>query len=409
MLGGLLAAGAAGLPGLMQRGVAEEMRKRGKQVCFIWLDGGISQFESWDPKPDSPFAGPFRSIPTSVPGVHVSELMPHTAKLIDRISLIRSMSTKDPNHSTGVARIQRGDPINRGVDYPFLGAAVSKLLGAPENGLPPYVSIKPGNGGFIWQEAGFLGSKFGALALGDGKPPIHIRRPDDLSAESDTARNTLRRLADARFKSGRRESEVDAWESSFDMAEKLMARKDLFDESRLRPEDVQRYGTHPLGRHLLLARHLLEAGVQFVKVTSYHWDSHGDHFNTARQMVPAIDQPFAALVSDLEASGLLEDVVVVLMSEFGRTPAINSRFGRDHWPDAWSLAITGGGVARGRIIGKTTPDGAWVAEAPCDVGDLFHTIFSALGLDSKKAKYRNQGQPLPIAHEQCKPIADLLA
>jgi len=193
------------------------------------------------------------------------------------------------------------------------------------------------------------------------------------------------------------------------MAEKLMERKDLFDESRLRAEDVQRYGTHPLGRHLLLARHLLEAGVQFVKATSFHWDSHGDHFNTARQMVPSIDQPFAALISDLEASGLLEDVVVVLMSEFGRTPAINSRLGRDHWPDAWSLAITGGGIGRGRIIGKTTADGAWVEESPFDCGDLFHTIFSALGLDSKKAKYRNQGQPLPVAHEECGPIAGLLA
>jgi len=162
-LAGTAAVGACGLSSLMQQTVAAEMKKQNRQVIFIWLDGGMSQFESWDPKPDSEFGGPFRSIPTSVPGVHISELMPHSAKLMHHLTVVRSMCTKDPNHSTGVARIQRGDPANRGVNYPYLGAAVTKLLGAPANGLPPYIWIKPGSGGFIYQEAGFLGAKYGAL------------------------------------------------------------------------------------------------------------------------------------------------------------------------------------------------------------------------------------------------------
>ena len=407
-LGGA-AVGAFGLGALMQEAVAAEMRKRGKQVIFIWLDGGISQFESWDPHPDSPFGGPFRSISTSVPGVHFSELVPQTAKIAHKIAVVRSMCTKDPNHSTGVARIQRGDPANRGVDYPYMGAAVTKLLGAPDNQLPPYIWIKPGSGGFIYQEAGFLGSKFGALALGDGKPPIHINRPDSITDQTDDARNNLRRLANARFRTDRRESEVDAYEASYDMAIKLMARKDLFDNDRLDPKEVERYGTHPLGRHILQGRRLIEAGVQFVKVTSYHWDTHGDNFNMSQRLVPQIDRPYAALINDLEERGLLDQTVVVLMSEFGRTPTINARLGRDHWPDAWSLLLAGGGIKRGVVVGKTTKDGAWVDESPFDVGHLFHTVFTALGVNTKKVEYKNNGQPLPIAREDCEPIKEVLA
>ena len=407
-LGGA-AAGAFGLGSLMQEAVAAEMRKKNKQVLFIWLDGGISQFESWDPHPDSPFGGPFRNIPTSIPGVHFSELVPQTAKIAHKVSVVRSMCTKDPNHSTGVARIQRGDPANRGVDYPYMGAAVTKLLGAPDNHLPPYIWVKPGSGGFIYQEAGFLGSKYGALALGDGKPPIHINRPDSINDQTDEARNQLRRLANARFRTDRRDSEVDAYEASYDMAIKLMARKDLFDNDRLNPKEIERYGTHPLGRHILQGRRLIEAGVQFVKVTSYHWDTHGDNFNMSQRLVPQIDRPYAALINDLDERGLLDQVVVVLMSEFGRTPTINSRLGRDHWPDAWSLVLAGGGIKRGMVVGKTTKDGAWVDESPFDVGHLFHTVFAALGINSKKVEYKNNGQPLPIAREDCEPIKAVLA
>lgn len=416
---GALASGAAGLGalggsfgglgGLLAPAVAEEVKRAGRQALFIWLDGGISQLESWDPKPKTEFGGPYRSIATSVPGVHFSELVPETAKQMDKLAVVRSMSTKDPNHSTGVARVQRGDPKNRGVDYPFFGSALAKLLPPPENNLPPYLHIKPGRGGFQWQDAGFLGAKYGALTLGEGKPPIHILRPAEIDDVRDDARNALRRRLNDAFRSKRRESDLAAYEYSYETAEQLMKRKDLFDDSKLKPSDVERYGTHPLGRHLLQARRLLEAGVQFVKVTSYHWDTHGDNFNMHRQLVPQIDRPFAAIVDDLHSAGLLDNVLVVLMSEFGRTPKINTRLGRDHWPEAWSLVLAGRGIKRGVTVGRTTPDGAYCDGAEYDCGHLFHTLFQAMGVDAKTTEYVNDGQPLPIAHEEHSKIDEVLA
>ncbi len=409
---GSLAGGAAGTLGmgaLLQPALAEQIRSQGKQVLFIWLDGGISQLESWDPKPNTEFGGPFRAIPTSVPGVHFSELVPETAKRMHKLAVIRSMSTQDQNHSTGVPRVQRGDPKNRGVTYPFIGSALSKLMEPPQNDLPPYMHIKPGRGGYMWQDAGFLGAQYGALALGDGKPPIHIHRPDSISDATDQARGELRRRINARFRQNRRSSEVDAYEASFQVAEQLMKRKDLFDDALLPEKDFDRYGRHPLGRHLLQARRLLEAGVQFVKVTSFHWDTHGDHFNTQLQMVPQIDRPFAAILDDLEQRGMLDNVLVVLMSEFGRTPKINTRLGRDHWPEAWSLLLAGCGIRQGVVVGKTSPDGAWVDSQPYDIGHLFHTIFHTMGINPFTTEYINNDQPLPIAHDDCDKINEVLA
>ncbi|NIP17640.1 MAG: DUF1501 domain-containing protein [Xanthomonadales bacterium] len=192
------------------------------------------------------------------------------------------------------------------------------------------------------------------------------------------------------------------------MARQLMARKDIFDDSRLPPGDRERYGTHPLGRHLLRARDLLESGVRFVKVTSYHWDTHGDNFNMSQRLIPQVDQPFAALVDDLDDRGMLDHVLVVLMSEFGRTPVINSRLGRDHWPDCWSLALAGCGIQRGAVIGDSDPDGVFVDGTAYDIGDLFHTIFAVLGINARRRKYRFQGQRLAIAHDECGPIREVM-
>ncbi|MBA2113576.1 DUF1501 domain-containing protein [Bremerella alba] len=411
MLGTLAgtAAGTLGMGALLQPALAEKIKSQGKQVLFIWLDGGISQLESWDPKPNTEFGGPFRAIPTSVPGVHFSELVPETAKRMDKLAVIRSMCTKDPNHSTGVPRMQRGDPQNRGVTYPFIGSALAKLMPPVKNDLPPYMHIKPGRGGYMWKDAGFLGAKYGALALGDGKPPIHIHRPDSINNAVESARGNLRRKINNRFRQGRADSEVDAYEYSYQVAEKLMNRKELFDESLLPPKDIERYGTHPLGRHLLQARRLLEAGVQFVKVTSYHWDTHGDNFNMHLNLVPQIDRPFAAMIDDLNDRGMLDNVLVVLMSEFGRTPKINTRTGRDHWPEAWSMVLAGCGIQRGAVVGETTSNGAWVDSQPYDIGHLFHTIFHTMGIDAKETEYVNDDQPLPIAHDDCSKIAEVLS
>lgn len=403
------AAATVGLGPLLAPAMAEEVQKKRKQVLFIWIDGGMSQLESWDPKPNTEFGGPFRAIPTSVPGLHVSELLPRSSKIMHQLALVRNLCTKDNSHSAGVARIQRGDPKNRGVTYPYFGSAVANLLGPGESNLPPYVWIKPGSGGFIHQDAGFLGPKYGALAFGDGKPPENILLNPQVTPEEDDERNALRAAANARYAQGRRPLVGEAHSYVYDMARSLMKRQDLFDTSKFAPKDVERYGTHEIGRHLLQARKMLEAGVTFVKVNSYGWDTHGDNFNGHLSLMPKFDQAFASIVEDLDASGMLDQVLVIAMSEFGRTPRINGHIGRDHWPEAWSAVMAGGGLKRGAVIGKTNANGTFVDGEEFDIGSLFHTWFACLGIDSKKTEYDNGGQPLPLAHDDCRVIAELLA
>lgn len=404
-LGGALGA----LGGLASPAIAEALRQKEKQVLFVWLDGGLSQLESWDPKPGTEFGGPFRAIPTSVKGIHVSELMPRLAKQMHHLCVLRSVSTKDNAHSSGVDRIQRGDPQNRGVPYPHFGSAIAKLLGPTSSHLPPYVWIKPGNGGFRAEDAGFLGPKYGSLAFGDGKPPENLLRHPAITAEQDTARNELRAMLDKRYAARRTKFAVEANASVFDMANELMKRADIFDTSKLPARDVERYGRHDFGQHMLVARRMLEAGVRFVKVTSYGWDTHGDNFNAHATMVPKFDQAFGAMMEDLAASGLLDSVLVICLSEFGRTPRINGHVGRDHWPEAWSVAMSGCGIQRGAVVGETNARGTEVKSQPHDIGALFHTWYRALGIDTGKVEFDNAGQPLPLAHEEMQAIKEVLA
>lgn len=409
LLGAAGTAASLGLGAIARPAWAAELQQRHKQVLFIWIDGGISQLESWDPKPGSPFGGPFRDIATTVPEIRVSELLPKTALQMHHLALVRSLCTKDNAHSSGVARIQRGDPKNRGVVYPYFGSAVAKLLGAGESGLPPYVWIKPGGGGFMYGDAGFLGPKYGALAFGDGKPPENLLRTPSVSEQDDALRQEFRRRADRRYSQGRRTAAVEANGFVYDVARELSNRADLFDESKFSPSDVERYGRHELGRHMLVARKMLEAGVTFVKVNSYGWDTHGDNFVGHANLVPKFDQAFAAIVEDLAARGMLEHVLVVAISEFGRTPRINGHVGRDHWPEAWSAVMAGCGIKRGLAVGKTNDEGTWVTTEEYDIGHMFHTWFRALGVDPKQTQYDNNGQPLPIAHDDCHAVEELLA
>jgi hypothetical protein len=406
------AAGTAGLGGigaLMQPAIAAELKKRHKQVLFVWIDGGMSQLESWDPKPNTVFGGPFRAIPTSVPGIHISELLPRSAKVMHCLALLRSVHTQDNSHSAGVARVQRGDPKNRGVTYPFFGSAVAKLLGPGDSGLPPYVWIKPGSGGFIHGDAGFLGPKFGAVAFGDGKPPENLLPPDSLALADANDRDVLRRAANTRYARGRHPQMGEANSYVYDVARTLMQRQELFDTSKFDPRDVERYGSHEFGRHMLQARKMLEAGVTFVKVTSYGWDTHGDNFNGHLSLMPKFDQAFAAVIEDLAERSMLDDVLVIAMSEFGRTPRINGHIGRDHWPEAWSIAMAGSGLARGACVGQTNDKGTYVTTEEHDMGALFHTWFACLEIDAAKNAYDNGGQPLPLAHEEMHAVKELLA
>jgi uncharacterized protein (DUF1501 family) len=195
----------------------------------------------------------------------------------------------------------------------------------------------------------------------------------------------------------------------YDVARTLMKRQDLFDTAKFDPKDVERYGTHEFGRHMLQARKMLEAGVTFVKVNSYGWDTHGDNFNAHLSLMPKFDQSFAAMIEDLQQRSMLDNVLVIAMSEFGRTPRINGHIGRDHWPEAWSVVMSGCGIKRGVVVGATNDLGTFVSTEEYDIGHLFHTWFTALGIDSRKIEYDNGGQPLPLAHEDMSPVKELLA
>ncbi len=403
---GALAFGALG--GLISPQAAEALRKKEKQVLFVWLDGGISQLESWDPKPNTEFGGPFRTIKTTVPGTHFSELMPQCAKQAHRLCVVRNIATKDNAHSSGVARIQRGDPKNRGVPYPFFGSSIAKLMGPTATRLPAYVWVKPGSGGFKAEDAGFLGPKYGSLAFGDGKPPEDLLRHVSLTPEEDDERNELREIFNRRYAAQRRPAYTEASSYVFDSARELMKRANIFDTTQLPAKELDRYGRTEFGQHMLVARNMLEAGVRFVKVTSYGWDTHGDNFNASASLVPKFDRAFASIIEDLAASGLLETTLVIAMSEFGRTPRINGHVGRDHWPEAWSIAMAGCGVKAGAVVGATNDKGTDVKDAGHDIGAVFHTWFSALGINSKKVEYNNNGQPLPLAHEDMQAIKEAL-
>lgn len=407
--GGVFGSNSLGLGNLLHAAESGKLAGKHKQVLWVWIDGGMSQFESWDPKPNTEFGGPFRPIDTSVPGIQISELMPQTAKQMHHFSICRSVSTKDNAHSSGVDRIQRGDPKNRGAVYPYFGSAVAKWLGTGPSGLPPYVWIKPLSGGFVYKDAGFLGPKYGALSFGDGKPPENLLRSEFVSTEQDELRNELRRRVNARYAAQHPVEPVDASDFVYQSGRELMKRGDLFDESKIDPRDAERYGTYEFGRHMLLARKMLEAGVRFVKVTSYGWDTHGDNFNGHASLMPKFDRSFAAIIQDLAERGMLDSTLVVCMSEFGRTPRINGHVGRDHYPEAWSLATTGCGLARGTVVGKTDARGVDVATEPYDIGHFFHTWFKALDIDPATHEYDNGGQPLPIAHDSCHVIKELFA
>ncbi|MGY8771327.1 MAG: DUF1501 domain-containing protein [Pirellulales bacterium] len=398
-----------GLSALTYPMVAAELAKKEKQAILIWLDGGMSQLESWDPKPNTQFGGPYRAIETSVPGIYVSELLEKTAMQMHHLSVLRSVHTQDNSHSAGVLRINRGDPDDRGATYPYLGSAVAKLLGSTSSGLPPYVWVKPGSGGFKSHDSGFLGPKYGALALGDGKPPTNLLLNKSVNEKENEERNKLRQRFNLRYSKDRQRNNSEANSYVFDMADKLMNERDIFDESKISERDKDRYGSHDLGRHMLVGRQMLEAGVRFVKVNSYGWDSHGDHFNASDSLIRKFDQPFAALIEDLHDRSMLDNVLVIVMSEFGRTPKINSHVGRDHWPEAWSIAMAGSGLRSGTVVGKTNKNGTAVEGDEYDIGDLFHTWFRALQVPENMMEYDNNGQPLPVAKESCSAIKELLS
>jgi uncharacterized protein (DUF1501 family) len=396
-----------GLPRLVQAAIPELQGKQ-KHILIVYLAGGVSQLESWDPKPGTDTGGPFRAIPTSVPGTHISELLPYTAKQMHHLSLVRSINTKENDHGKGrycMTTGRRQDPV---AVYPHLGAVGAKLLSPDELPLPGHIHIAAGGSGGASSNAAFLGPKYASITLGNGEPPKNTARPEGLSEAADVQRNSFRTTANDHFARRRRTADTDAFTSSFEQAQQLMTQRHVFDVTKEPAADLDRYGASEFGRHCLLARRLLEHGVSCVQVNHSNYDTHHENFDFHIEQLGEFDRPFATLVADLVDRGLWDDTLLVVMAEFGRTPKINTRFGRDHWGTAWSVALGGCGIQPGAVIGKTNANGTAVADREVDHRHLFHTYLRAVGVDPA-FKFDAGGRPIPVGDPSAATIEELLA
>lgn len=400
-----VAAGSWG-GGLIQPAIAGKLATSQKRVLNIFLHGGVSQLETWDPKPNTDTGGPFRAIPTSVPGVHVCELLPYTAKVMHHLALIRGVNTRNGDHGKGQVEMSTGRDRMPGTDYPHFGAVSAKVLMPEQFPLPGHVLIHGGGNGN--SQAAYLGPKYASVSLTDGKAPQNSERLAAVTEAAEARRNQFRQQASDRFASRRRTADTDAYTSSYEQARQLMQRRDVFDLTKESAADQERYGKHEFGQHMLLARRLLEQGVPFVQVNHSNYDTHFENFDFHIEQLGEFDKPFATLVGDLADRGLLKDTLIVVMSEFGRTPKINRNYGRDHWGTAWSVCVGGAGIQPGAVIGKTNANGTAVTDREVDHGHLFHTYLHAVGVDSK-LEFNIGGRKFPIADPAKGPISELLA
>jgi hypothetical protein len=414
-LGGLMGAGllggmglTTGLGGLMRTAAGAQIEGQQRRMLVVYLAGGVSQLETWDPKPGTDTGGPFRAIPTSVPGTYISELLPHTAGQMHRMALVRSVNTQENDHGKGDYIMHTGRRETPGNEYPRIGSVAAKYLAPETAALPGYIHIAGGGGGISQSDAAFLGPRFARVSLGDGKAPANTDRPDGLTDAAEAARNAVRRKLTDRFTARRRTAATEAYTYSYDQAAQLMQRKELFDVTKEPAEQLERYGTHDFGRHCLLARRLLEAGVTYTEVVHTNYDTHYENFDFHIEQLGEFDRTFATLIDDLAQRGLLDSTLVVVMSEFGRTPQINHYYGRDHWGMAWSVALAGCGIQPGAVIGKTNDNGTAVADREVHGGHLFHTYMKAVGLDPM-AQFDVDGRPIQLADPAASAIKELLA
>jgi len=403
-----LAADMSAIQGLRGEAIASELKRQDKRVILLWLAGGASQFETWDPKPGTKTGGPFRAIPTNVAGIHISELLPELAQRMQHTAIIRSLNTKIADHGTAAELMECGRRNDPGIRYPDIGAVVARELGRLESKVPDYVSLYTSTEGRRKGTSGFLGARYSPMFLSDSMTPANILRPDSISAAEHQDRAALRDALAKRFTAESHHLAVDSHQSAYQRVQGLMASADLFDVER-EPESMRaRYGPTQFGEQCLIARRLVEAGVPFVKVARAWWDSHGQNFETHQELCADLDHCMSALLDDLDERGLLENTLVITLGEFGRTPGINASLGRDHFASAWSCSLSGMGIRGGVAYGKTDEEGHKVIEGEANAGDLFATILEALGIDHEH-EYMLGARPIPLSDFGSKPIREVLA
>jgi hypothetical protein len=415
LLGTLRAGGAlAGLGGLFRPAVADELRKAQKRAILVWMAGGPSQLETWDPKPGRWSAGPHDTIATAVPGLRFDEYMPRLARLADRMAVVRSVTSRSQEHDQATFAGLTGAARGRLPAPPLWLAACAHELAGDDAAWPALAALGPREGfagDYAPPGGGFLGPGFDPVQCpGDGKPPDGFPA-SDADAETARRRDALRDRLSADFRYGHDPARADAHDAAYGLAGSLLARRGLFDLAREPARRADAYGHTRLGRDCLLACRLVERGVPFVLVTApkLEWDLHREADTKQRQVTGRFDTAVGALVNDLVARGLWDHTLVALMGEFGRAPTVDGGRGggRNHWSKCWSVSFGGAGVKPG-VVGATDENGTDVQDRPVTVPDLLATFYAALGIDPRK-EVDVDGRPTPLVERGAgKPIAEVL-
>jgi len=393
---GSLGFGGLGLSSLL----AAEPGKSERACIVIFQNGGASQLDTFDPKPEAPHdvRGSFGSVATSVPGVHFSGLLPRSARMLHKFAVIRSMHSDEAIHERARQYMFSGTKPRNDLLHPSYGAVLSKEWGG-RNGLPPFVAIPDKD---LSAEAGFLGPAHDPFLTGDpnakGYAVRDLTLPAGVSAEDAADRRALLAKMDREFQKVTASpllSDMDEFsQKALELIASPAARKafDIHAEpDKLRDE----YGRTGVGQGCLLARRLIEAGTRLATVFHGGYDTHREHEKGARRFTPDFDQAFPALLADLDQRGLLANTLVLVIGDFGRTPKLNFSGGRDHWPRGFSVALAGAGIRGGAVVGRSDAQAGEPADRPVTIEDLGATVYKALGIDGQK-EYRANGRPVRI-------------
>ena len=395
-----LAAGAAGIGVLgWKENVAlhaEELGKRGLACILLFMRGGPSQLETFDPKPGTANGGPTKAIDTAVSGIQIAEGWPMLAKVMKDISVIRSMTNKEGEHQRATYQLHTGYVPAGSVKYPSLGSIVASELGPSDFDLPHFISI--GNRATTIG-AGFLGMNVAPFVVANPlQMPNNLALPQGVKDRRYDRRLKLLEELEQDFTEAGGGPRVQDHKSLYTSAARLVRspRLKAFHLDQEKDAVRDRYGRSPFGQGCLLARRLVEEGVTFVEIEQNGWDTHQDNFEQVKKLSAVADPAFASLVFDLKERGMLDRTLVIWMGEFGRTPRINPRTGRDHYPRAFNVALAGGGTKGGQVIGSTSTDGMEVHARPVSVPDLFCTFYQALKINPRKENISTLGRPIKI-------------
>jgi hypothetical protein len=377
---------------------------RAKRCIVLFMDGGPSHMDTWDPKPGHENQGATETIPTRIPGVRIAAALPELAKRTADLCIVRSMTSKEGNHSRAKYLLHTGYPPNPTVQHPAFGALVSHEVGREGFDLPNYVQINGNNG----ESGGYLGVEHNPLVVQDPRQPIaNLAAPPGVADDRVEARLRFLKRLDRGFGDARGEDVPEARQIMYGRSRKLMTSPltKAFDLSTEKKDVRDRYGSDNFGQGCLMAARLAEAGVPVTEVRLGGWDTHQDNWTRVPALLAQVDRGMANLVDDLKARGLFESTLVVWMGEFGRTPKPNARGGRDHYPKAWSMVMAGGGVLGGQVIGGTDAGANEAVDRPVTVPDLFASWAHAFGLDARKVFYAGD-RPITLVDKAGKPVRE---